>query len=224
MKEFKAPAVDAPNDEWGYFGDYQDLMEAGDYGSESEDSDDDKPINLREITFKMPDTFETEMDYLEKIREMMFLEHHDTERKRLDYVEQEDDRPFEYNGKRKFLTYKTKWRHRENLQIKMTEIKEDEKKLKYIVKDKFDDRVTVRTNLFFVLPEDLDRVFGAVSEFFGFDPHYRKGNQIAINSYIQAFSFYPPKRKRALQDSDDEAIYESNRDSPGVLIPKPKFD
>ena len=51
-----------------------------DYGDEFYYSDDS--IDLREITFEMPDRFTNSLEYLYTIMEMMDLEHRDIKRKK----------------------------------------------------------------------------------------------------------------------------------------------
>ena len=74
--------------EWNYFGD-ENILHANEYDSESESPEEEaKSVNIREIEFVMEDSFASPADYLERLIDMMKLEHRDFKGERLGRIEQ----------------------------------------------------------------------------------------------------------------------------------------
>lgn len=73
--------------DWNYFGD-ENILHANEYDSESESSEEEsKSVNVREIEFVMEDSFASRADYLERLIDMMKLEHRDFKGERLGKIE-----------------------------------------------------------------------------------------------------------------------------------------
>jgi hypothetical protein len=165
--------------QWNYFGDKELLQ--NDIDSESE-SEEETKIDLCGVYFEMPDTFETKTDYMNKIIDMMYIEHRNPEYNRIFVVEQTLTKDMAYEDEPKLVSQKFLQKDDFTFRVKEEVIKEKKKDDKEYKAKNF-VFTNVRTHFFFATQKHMGQIKEAVEDFFDLE-YKRETSRFPVNSFI----------------------------------------